>query len=249
MARKPAPQGSDRRQQILEAALDVFAEQGLKGATSKDIAERAEVTHGLIYFYFKTKEELFKAAFEYALERALDRLDVAAIVQSDEPPEETLTHLLTRLLETLNTPYMRSIGRLMMHTMAHKDWRSGPLYECKLQVHSSINFMTDEVREYLDRQVALGQLRPVNTEEVAKFLVGGVMSSVRWSQGEKSRACTPHETAAAIADVCVRGLLLTPADAPQATAVKSGAPPAPPVAAEQADDRLPTSVMSVAADA
>lgn len=248
MARKPAPQGSDRRQQILEAALDVFAEQGLEGATSKDIAERAEVTHGLIYFYFKTKEELFKAAFEYALVRALDRLDVAAIVQSDEPPEEALTHLLTRFLETLNTPRMLSISRLMMHTMAHKDWRTGPLYECKLQVHSSINFLINEVRSYLDGQVALGRLRPVNTEVVAKFLVGGVMSSVRWAQGEKRDECKPNETAAAISDACVRGLLLTPADT-HAIAVTRGAPLAPPIAAERAPDRPPTSEVSVVADA
>ena len=76
MARKPAPPIGDRRQQILEAALDLFAEQGLEGATSKDIAERAEVTHGLIYFYFKSKEELFKSAFEYALQQSLAQLDM-----------------------------------------------------------------------------------------------------------------------------------------------------------------------------
>jgi AcrR family transcriptional regulator len=224
MARKPAPQGSDRRQQILEAALDLFAEQGLNGATSKEIAERAEVTHGLIYFYFKTKEELFKAAFEYALERALARLDVAAISQSDDPPEQALTQLLARILDALNAPRMRNMSRLMMHTMAHDDWSAGPLHECKLHVRSTIVSVVDAVRAYLDRQVELGRLRPVNTEIVAKFLVGGVVSSVRWAQTGGLADVPPEETARAITDVCVRGLLLRPGESPATPARAEAAP-------------------------
>jgi AcrR family transcriptional regulator len=223
MARKPAPQGSDRRQQILEAALDLFAEQGLNGATSKDIAEQADVTHGLIYFYFKTKEELFKAAFEYALEQALNRLDVAAIAQSDDPPEEALTRLLTRVLDALNTPRMRSMSRMMLHTMAHDDWSVGPLHECKLHVRDTIIFVVDAVRAYLDRQVELGRIRPVNTQIVAKFLIGGAVSSVRWTQVEGRGDFSPQEVARAIVDACVRGLLRTDGETP---APPSGAPAA-----------------------
>lgn len=214
MARKPAPPGSDRRQQILEAALDLFAEQGLNGATSKDIAERAEVTHGLIYFYFKTKEELFKAAFEYALEQALDRLDVAAIALSDDPPEEALTRLLTRTLDALNTPRMRNMSRLMLHTMAHNDWSVGPLHECKLHVRDTIASVVDSVRVYLDRQIELGRIRPVNTEIVATFLISGVVSSARWAHAEGRGEYSPQEVAHGIVDACVRGLLRTDAEAP-----------------------------------
>lgn len=239
MARKPAPPGSDRRQQILEAALDLFAEQGLEGATSKDIAERADVTHGLIYFYFKSKEELFKAAFEYALDRAMEQLDVAAIAQSEELPEQALTQLLTRILDAVNSPRMLSVSRLMMHTMAHKDWRTGPLRECKLHVHSTFGLLVGEVRTYLDRQVALGRLRPVNTEVAAKFLVGGALSSVRWAQSEGRVGLQPERAAASIVDVCVRGMLTPPVSvgaSPDDTAQgASHAPPAWPERSQQAE--------------
>lgn len=217
MARKPAPPGCDRRQQILDAALALFAEQGLEGATSKDIAERAEVTHGLIYFYFKSKEELFKAAFEYALELALDQLDLASLTASDDPPDQTLNRVLASLLETMTSPMMLSMSRLMMHTMAHKDWRAGPLHECKLQVNATVDLIVSEIREYLDRQVAQGRLRPVNTEIVAKFLVGGVVSSVRWAQADTRFASASHDTAQAITDAIVRGLLPASTAAPPAT--------------------------------
>lgn len=224
MARKPAPVGSDRRQQILEAALDLFSEQGLEGATSKDIAERAEVTHGLIYFYFKSKDELFKETFDYALQRALERLDIASIVQSDEPPEQALTQFLTRFLEALSSPRMLSMSQLMMHTMAHTDWRAGPLHECKLQMKATTLQVVGAVREYLDRQVALGRVRPVDTEVVARFLVGGVMSSVRWGHAAGAAHGQPHEVAAILADAWVRGLRApSAAEAPAAPAVPAAA--------------------------
>jgi AcrR family transcriptional regulator len=248
MARKPAPAGSDRRQQILDAALALFAEQGLEGATSKDIAERAEVTHGLIYFYFKTKEDLFKAAFEYALECALEQLDLAAIAQSDDPPEQALTPLLMRFLETLNSPMLRRMSRLMMHTMAHKDWRTGPLLECKQHVHATMCLVTDGIRAYLDRQVTLGRLRPVNTEIVAKFLVGGIASSARWGQAEGQDGDQLSDIAMVIADAFVRGLRVSPADA-TLPAPSAEAPPqepsAEPFAEPSAEPRAAVATVAV----
>ncbi len=47
-----------RREQILQAAARVFAEKGFHGATTKDIAEAADVAEGTIYNYFENKEAL-----------------------------------------------------------------------------------------------------------------------------------------------------------------------------------------------
>ncbi|WP_040430315.1 TetR/AcrR family transcriptional regulator [Chitiniphilus shinanonensis] len=50
-----------RPQEILEAALDVFAERGYAAAKIEDIARHAGVTRGTPYLYFKNKEEIFAA--------------------------------------------------------------------------------------------------------------------------------------------------------------------------------------------
>lgn len=51
--------GQDSRQKILDAALNVFYEAGFDGARVDVIARRAGVNQALIYYYFKSKEELF----------------------------------------------------------------------------------------------------------------------------------------------------------------------------------------------
>ncbi len=48
-------------ERILDAALDVFSEQGFDGATTREIAARAGVNLGLIKYYFGTKEKLWRA--------------------------------------------------------------------------------------------------------------------------------------------------------------------------------------------
>lgn len=50
-----------RSEAIMEAALEVFAEKGLTNATMNDVAEKAELSKGSIYNYFKSKEHLFFA--------------------------------------------------------------------------------------------------------------------------------------------------------------------------------------------
>lgn len=62
--RKFTREGADlRRAALVRATLDLIAESGLRGATVRAIAERAQVTQGLIRHYFSTKEDLVLAAY------------------------------------------------------------------------------------------------------------------------------------------------------------------------------------------
>lgn len=56
---------AQRKEALIRATLALVAEKGVRGATVRGIAERAEVTQGLIRHYFSSKEELVTAAFDY----------------------------------------------------------------------------------------------------------------------------------------------------------------------------------------
>src|ERR1700758_5475503 len=55
----------DRRQQIIEAAMELFAQKGFRGTTTRDLASHAGVNEAIIFRYFKTKEELYSAIIEH----------------------------------------------------------------------------------------------------------------------------------------------------------------------------------------
>lgn len=59
-------QTESRREHALNAALEVFARYGYQKASMQDIAQKADVSKSVLFKYFKTKEQLYLAAFQIA---------------------------------------------------------------------------------------------------------------------------------------------------------------------------------------
>jgi AcrR family transcriptional regulator len=54
----------DRRQDILTAAMDLFAKKGFRGTTTRDLATQADVNEAIIFRHFNNKDELYSAILE-----------------------------------------------------------------------------------------------------------------------------------------------------------------------------------------
>ncbi len=79
----------DRPQEITQAALAAFAENGYAATRVDEVAKRAGVSKGLLYLYFKTKEELFKAVIRSFVVPRIDAL-TSMIDSSELSTEEFL---------------------------------------------------------------------------------------------------------------------------------------------------------------
>ena len=64
----------DRPDEITAAAFEAFAENGYAATRVEEVAKRAGISKGLMYLYFKTKEELFKAVVKSVVVRRVDAL-------------------------------------------------------------------------------------------------------------------------------------------------------------------------------
>lgn len=64
-----------RRRAILEAAKEVFLEKGFESARMEDIAERCELGKGTLYFYFRSKEELYLALLQEGVNELFERIE------------------------------------------------------------------------------------------------------------------------------------------------------------------------------
>jgi len=85
LSRDRARQGRDKRSLILESATKVFARTGYHGSRVSDIAREAGIAYGLVYHYFKNKEEILETIFEEQWSGFLDAVEaIAAGAQSTE---------------------------------------------------------------------------------------------------------------------------------------------------------------------
>ena len=94
---EPSP-ASDKRRQILDAAVVVFARQGFHACRVSDIADEAGVAYGLVYHYFASKDEILDTIF---LERWGLMIEVIEQVDSKpEPVREKLGEIASFIIES-----------------------------------------------------------------------------------------------------------------------------------------------------
>jgi len=104
-----------KRKAILDAAVRVFARNGYHGARVADIAEEAQVAHGLLYHYFSSKEEVLQTVFRDNWGELLERF--RAVEGADEPARDKLAGIAKILLRTwrndpaLMTVMVREVAR------------------------------------------------------------------------------------------------------------------------------------------
>jgi AcrR family transcriptional regulator len=88
----------DKRQQLLSAAVRVFARKGFHASRVGDIAEEAGVAHGLLYHYFKSKDQVLEAVFHENWSILLARLE--SVEETDEPAADQIRHIAAIVLRT-----------------------------------------------------------------------------------------------------------------------------------------------------
>ena len=81
----------DRRKTILRAAVEVFARKGYHGCRIADVAREAGVAYGLVYHYFKNKEELLQLVFETGWGGFMSRIRDAA--EANAPLEQKIRRI------------------------------------------------------------------------------------------------------------------------------------------------------------
>jgi AcrR family transcriptional regulator len=107
------------RERILDAALDLFVEQGVRGTTISDIERKVGLAAGTGSFYrhFPSKEELLRAAVERETARCMAQVlqDRSAMPVHDDPQED----IAARARQTLHD--MRRFDRLLRLLLAEGD--------------------------------------------------------------------------------------------------------------------------------
>jgi AcrR family transcriptional regulator len=103
----------DRPQEITEAAFEAFAEKGYSATRVDEVAKRAGVSKGLLYLYFKTKEDLFKAVIRSFVVPKIDEL-TTIIDNSELSSEEFLRGPFLDFVKTLPGSPISILIRLMI---------------------------------------------------------------------------------------------------------------------------------------
>lgn len=160
-----------KRQQIIDGALKVFARKGFAKATNRDVAEAAGINSpGLIYHYFKDKADLLRAVVE---SHALPiQMATHAEEIMDLPPETVLTQFGRNYLRLLDDSQFGDALKLILGeairdvAFAKQFGEIGPL--------RAWGFLS----EYLQHQMNQGTLRPCDPNIAVRCFMGPLILHV-----------------------------------------------------------------------
>jgi AcrR family transcriptional regulator len=163
----------DRRQQIIEAAMELFARKGFRGTTTRDLAAHAGVNEAIIFRYFKTKEELYTAIIEQKAgehrNAQLEELERVAATNDDEKFFQTVGNTFLKKHES-DTTFLR-----LLLFSALEGHQLSEMFVLSMAVRHPIH-------DYIQRRIDEGAFRPVNAHLAGRGLFGMFASFVMWQE-------------------------------------------------------------------
>ncbi len=188
---------ADRRRELLDAAVVVFARKGFHASRVGDIAEEAGVAHGLLYHYFRSKEEVLETIAGETWERLL--ADVERIEVSGGPLDEQLRRFARGYLGSwLTAP---DLVRVLVREVGRSPALAGRVVGLG-EVFAALRRLVEGARQR-------GEVREDCDARLAAWIVYGALEEILtgWVLGQLSATDADVERAVStVVDVASAGL-------------------------------------------
>ena len=152
-------------EKILSAAITLFAERGCSATSAKDIADAAGVSVGLMYHYYKTKEEVFGGIVRDALG---EMNELISMLENEKCPKAGIEMLMKEISnEFAGGPEFAQWMVILSHPMPKKadfEWMDG-----FMNYHRNL---TEGIAKLIKRGQKTGDFRDGNPMQLAQFVVG-----------------------------------------------------------------------------
>ncbi|MEO8352040.1 MAG: transcriptional regulator CecR [Chthoniobacteraceae bacterium] len=141
---RPAPRGDEARERLLAAALEIFGNKNLEGATTREIAEAAGQNIASISYHFGGKEGLYHAVLKKSFERTQERIRDALepLVNLHSAEDLSRTQALNLILGFVRALYLRVMSRdeslAMTRLIVREQMKPTPAFDLLYQNHLGV---------------------------------------------------------------------------------------------------------------
>lgn len=167
-------QREETRRRIIEAAFRMFVRKGFKGTSNREIAREAGISPGLIYWYFRSKEDLFQEVVKK--KSSVFPLQQMAQTLQDAPPQEFLSRVMKLGIALARDPDMIATMRLLLPEAIRNERIR------RVLVARAVRPGLRAVADYLAAQQAKGLLRPLDPRIGALLWIGLLLSQILLSR-------------------------------------------------------------------
>ena len=164
----------DKKKQIINAAVDVFAKQGLEKGKIADIAKTAGIGKGTIYEYFKSKDEIFSAIENQMVSDGLAQVE--RLINSKKSPTEKIEEMTSynmNIHEAMGDSIIIFAEMWAQHSRGQ--WHG---HEKSIFTDMYMNYHK-AIKEILTEGVEIREFRKMNKDGVATMLLA-LIDGILW---------------------------------------------------------------------
>jgi AcrR family transcriptional regulator len=181
--------------------MELFAKQGFRGTTTRQIAQQAQVNEAIIFRHFPTKDDLYFAIIDRKIQSAARRKDLRERLREDRSPFEIFASIAEDIL--LRTHDDKNVTRLLLfsalenHELTEKFFRS------------FIANRYEAMAEFIREKIAEGVFRPVDPLLAARGFFGMVVYHIFATELFMRQEVDPAEVrriSETVADLWLRGM-------------------------------------------
>jgi len=158
----------ERKEEILDAAMELFLTRGYEKTSVSDIVRRINVAQGLFYYYFKSKEEVFRAVMERLARQFSGR--IIAIIRDDSL---TFRSRIEKVVDTMH--HVLPVSESILMDEIHQEEFRAIHYRLAFQIAGEV---IGPIAELLATLRERGLARVKDPKLTASFLVFGVFGLV-----------------------------------------------------------------------
>lgn len=205
-----------RRDQLIQVAVDLFSRKGFNGTTTREIAAAAGVTEAIIFRHFETKEHLYTAIIDQRLKSPDAAEWVAEIRRAmDSDDDKAVIRQLIRALIAIhkNDP---KFERLMLYAALEGNEIA------LLYMRQATAFIVEDFRNYFSRRRAKRRLASINPDAALSAIVGMAKHYAlnKYVHGFKEQCLSEDEALETFTLIAMHGLCLPATTKPSAKAAK-----------------------------
>jgi AcrR family transcriptional regulator len=199
----------DRRQQILRVAVNLFAQRGFRGTTTKEIAHAAGVSEAIIFRHFATKQELYSAILDDCAGTCdvgpFEAIGEAVLSNDDRAVFETLALAILNFHDD-NPEFQRLLlhSALESHELAQMFW------------DQTIMRTYEFLGEYVRRRQGEGAFRHMNPMIIIRSFLGMIthhsINNNLWDKSRQMIDISNEEAARQFTEVLLQGILSRPGE-------------------------------------
>ena len=162
----PRPDVSEeRRNQILEAALRVFARLGFHDSRMDDIAQESKLSKGALYLYYKSKDAIIAAILRFFFEQEFKRLQAFVAIEREESVTEQILSLTRELTTAMD--WMQQLMPIAFEFYAI----AGRNQDVRQFLKGYYADYRKELARLIERGIERGEFREVDAQATATTLV------------------------------------------------------------------------------